>query len=307
MHILTGLFLPISIFSKIPLKKYDKFLISTSGVGEFIAFRNYKKGQTYAYVHTPLREANEKIVGWNLENRYKKTFLKKQAYILAVKFYKILEKQAWKKLDVIIFNSELSRSRAEEHKLIDNKETFKIHPPINFSRFDKIKTKTGNYFIYFSRFNPPKRQDLLLFAWKIFTEKNPKYKLILIGTPDDKKYFEKLKRFQKRLKNVELKLNVSDKELKKLIVNSRAGIFLGYQEDFGIVPLEIIMANKPLIAVDEGGYVKLIQDNPLFHKIKEKHNRKEMVKEIAKELDNFVKKKNVKRKKSKIKIKNFIK
>ena len=67
------------------------------------------------------------------------------------------------------------------------------------------------------------------------------------------------------------------------------------------------MANKPLIAVDEGGYVKLIQDNPLFHKIKEKHNRKEMVKEIAKELDNFVKKKNVKRKKSKIKIKNFIK
>jgi len=44
MHILRGMFLPMSLFGKIPLEKYDKFLISTSGVGEFISFRNYKEG-----------------------------------------------------------------------------------------------------------------------------------------------------------------------------------------------------------------------------------------------------------------------
>tara|TARA_Y100000310_G_scaffold221576_1_gene223156 strand:+ start:12108 stop:13265 length:1158 start_codon:yes stop_codon:yes gene_type:complete len=309
-HILRGLFLPISIFSKIPLEKYDKFLISTSGVAEFITFRNYKKGQTYAYCHTPLRETNKKIVEWNLKNRHKDNFLSKQIYLLSVKFYKIFEKKAWKKLDVIIFNSELSKSRAKEHNLLQKQNSHIIYPPIDFLRFKKLKTKNSNKFIYISRLNPPKRQDLLLEAWKRFVKKNSKYKLILIGNIDNKKYFEKLKALQKETKNVEIKLNVSNKELEKLMANSCAGLFLGYQEDFGIVPLEIIMAGKSLIAVDEGGYINLVKNHHLFHKIKEKHDKKKMIKEIAKELKNFVKnKKNNSLTKSyrgkKIKIKNF--
>ena len=63
------------------------------------------------------------------------------------------------------------------------------------------------------------------------------------------------------------------KELVKLYSNCLAGLFLGYQEDFGMVPLEIISYGKPLIAVDEGGYVNVIGD---FHKIKEKHNLEEI-------------------------------
>ena len=42
---------------------------------------------------------------WNLENKYKDSFLKKYIYLIAVKVYKILEKIAWKRLDFIIFNS----------------------------------------------------------------------------------------------------------------------------------------------------------------------------------------------------------
>ena len=71
-----------------------------------MTFRNYKKGKTYAYCHTPLREANKKIILWNLNNRYKGNFIRKNIYLIAVKIYKIFEKKAWKKLDVVIFNSE---------------------------------------------------------------------------------------------------------------------------------------------------------------------------------------------------------
>jgi len=306
LHLMRGLFLLISLFKKIPLKEYDKFLISTSGVGEFITFRNYKKGQTHSYIHTPLREANKKIVKWNLENRYR-SFFKKQIYLVAVKVYRIFEKRAWKKLDVIIFNSELSESRAKEHSLIKNQKTCIIPPPISFSKFKKAKTKTGKVFVYVSRLNPPKRQDLLIEAWKLFSEKNKGYKLILIGTPDNKKYHEKLLNLSKEEKSIEIKSNVSNKELKKLISESFAGLFLGYQEDFGIIPLEIISAGKPLLATDEGGYVKLIKDHPLFHKIKERHNSKEMIEEIAKELGNLVKENYSKIIPRKIKLNNFIK
>ena len=305
LHLLRGLFLPLSLFKKIPLEKYDKFLISTSGLAEFIVFRNYKKLKTYTYCHTPLREANKKIIKWNLENRYKKNFLMKNIYLIAVKIYRILEKRAWKKLDVVIFNSELSESRAKEHSLLKKQKTHIIYPPIDFSRFEKLKTKTGKHFVYISRLNPPKRQDLLIKAWKIFSEKNKKYKLILMGTPDNKRYYEKLLQLSKNDKTIEIKPKVSNKELENILATSLAGIFLGYSEDFGIVPLEIIAAGKPLLAVDEGGYVKLIKNHPLFYKIKEKDSEYEMVKEISKKLEEFIKKPRKKITK-KINLKDFI-
>ena len=304
-HLLRGLFFPISLFKRIPLEKYDKFLISTSGLAEFITFRNYKKGKTYAYCHTPLREANKKIVKWNLKNRYKNSFFKKNIYLAAVKFYRIFEKKSWKKLNVVIFNSELSESRAKEHSLIKKQKTRVIYPPIDFSRFEKLKTKTGKHFVYISRLNPPKRQDLLIKAWKIFSEKNKEYKLILMGTPDNKRYYEKLLQLSKNDKTIEIKPKVSNKELENILATSLAGIFLGYSEDFGIVPLEIIAAGKPLLAVDEGGYVKLIKNHPLFYKIKEKDSEYEMVKEISKKLEEFIKKPRKKITK-KINLKDFI-
>jgi glycosyltransferase involved in cell wall biosynthesis len=304
-HILRGLFFPLSLFKKIPLEKYDKFLISTSGLAEFITFRNYKKGKTYAYVHTPLREANKKIVKWNLENRHKNSFFQKQIYLAAVKFYKIFEKRAWKKLDVVIFNSELSQSRAEEHGLLKKQKKQIIYPPVDFSRFEGLKTTTGSSFVYISRLNSPKRQDLLIKAWKIFSKHNKKYNLILIGTPDNKKYYKKLLDLSKGDKTIQIKLNPSNEEFDKILSAAKAGIFLGYQEDFGIVPLEIIAAGKPLLAVDEGGYVKLVAGHPLFHKIKEKHSKEKMIKEISKELENFVKNKQRKITK-KVKLKDFI-
>lgn len=289
----------LSIFKKIPLDNYDLFLISTSGVGEFITFKNYKKGKTYAYIHTPLRDANQKIVKWNLENRYE-SLLKKLIYLLAVEIYKFLEKIAWKRLDFVIFNSELSKQRAEEHNLIKNKISTIIHPPVE--KMD-LKSKKENCFVYISRLNNPKRQDVLIEAWKKFEKKYPNFKLLIVGNSENKKYFEKLKKLV--TKNIRIKTNVGDKELKYILSNSKAGIFLGYQEDFGITPIQILLAGKPLIAVDEGGYVELIKNHPQFYKIKEKHNRKEMIKETEKALEIFMKSKT--KEKGEIKLKNFVK
>jgi len=237
MHILRGLFLIFGLFSKIPLEKYDKFLISTSGVGELIAFRNYKKGETYAYVHTPLREANEKIVKWNLENRHRG--FKKILYLGAVKIYRVFEKIAWKRIDHVIFNSELSQSRAEEHNLIKNKKNYVVYPPVEIPK--KGKVKKGDYFLYVSRINPPKRQRELIEAFNDFSEDYPDLKLILVGTPDNENYFNEISTLIKNKKNIEIISNLSDEELDKLYSNCLAGIFLGYQEDFGIVPLMILL------------------------------------------------------------------
>ena len=126
-----------------------------------------------------------------------------------------------------------------------------------------------------------------------------------MGTPDNKRYYEKILQLSKNDKTIEIKPKVSNKELENILATSLAGIFLGYSEDFGIVPLEIIAAGKPLLAVDEGGYVKLIKNHPLFYKIKEKDSEYEMVKEISKKLEEFIKKPRKKITK-KINLKDFI-
>lgn len=289
-HLLRGLFLFLSFFGKIPLDKYDKFLISTSGIGEFILFRNYKRDKTYAYIHTPLRDADNKIIKWNLNNRYCKYSLRKICYLLSVGVYRIFEKIAWRRINHVIFNSEISKDRAISRGILDDKNSYVIHPPINLPKMNSDK-KAENYFLYVSRINLPKRQLELVKAFKSISKDYPNFKLILVGNIDNKEYFNKIKK-ECAGENIEIRHNISNNELDLLYSHCKAGIFLGYQEDFGIVPIEVISRGKPLIAPDEGGYVSLIKDNPLFFEIKEKDDNKEMVVEIENTLRKFLENKN---------------
>ena len=289
-YILRGLFFPIALFSKIPLKKYDFFLISTSGLAELITLRNYKPGKTGAYVHTILRATYEKDIKWNLKHRYKDSFAK-FLYLIATNIYLKLEKISWKKIDVAIFNSELSFQRTKEHDLINGKKTHIIHPPIDVDKFKKLKVEKGNYFLYISRFHPTKRQDVLIKAWYGFTKEYTEYKLILGGNIENEKYFNHIKNLARKTKNIEIRTNVQDEERLKLFAGCLAGIFIPFIEDFGIVPFEILATGKPLIAVNKGGYVDLIKKIPQVTLINEKYNGEKMVRETREGLEKFLKSK----------------
>jgi len=188
------------------------------------------------------------------------------------------------------------------------KKTHIIHPPIEVDKFKKLKIKKGDYFIYISRYHPMKRQDILIKAWSEFTKKHPKYKLILMGNIENKKYFKYIKKLAFKTKNIEIRTNVQNKELLKLLAGCLAGIFIPFIEDFGIVPFEILATGKPFIAVNKGGYVDLIKEIPQVTLINEKYNEKEMIKETGRGLERFLKSK-VKSKKiiiEKISSQNFI-
>ncbi|MFW6283546.1 MAG: glycosyltransferase [Minisyncoccales bacterium] len=266
-YILRGLFLPISMFfSKIPLKYYDKFLISSGGLAELITLRNYKPEETYAYVHTILRASYKEDMEWNFKYRYKNP-LKKLIYEIAAKTYRIFEKIAWGKIDFPIFNSELSEKRARKQNLLKNKKTEVVYPSVNVSDFEKLKNKKGRHFLYVARFGMAKRQLELVRAWKKFVKKYPKEKLVLVGNKENESYFNKIKKEAEKIENIEIKSNLPQKELDELYETSKAVLFVPLMEDFGIVPFEAIACGKPLIAVDEGGYVNLVKKHYKKHTV----------------------------------------
>ncbi|MFH1503086.1 MAG: glycosyltransferase [Candidatus Diapherotrites archaeon] len=299
MKLLRGLFLPFSLFSKIPLEKYDYFLIYTSGTGEFITFRNYKKGKTIGYVNTILRDAYPEIVKWNMKNIYKNVF-SRIIYLASVKIYRFFEKIAWKRIDFPIFISEEGFKRAEKQGLLKNKKAKVIYVPVDTSNFLKLPSNKGSFFLYVSRFNPPKRQDLLIKAWIKFSKKYPNEKLILSGGLENKKYFEYIKKLSESAKNIDIKEGLDNEKILKLYGKSKAVIFVPFLEDFGIVPFEALATGKPIIAVDKGGYVDLIKGIPQYYPIKEAENEDLFVENIANSLKKFMKS-NIKPKKINIK------
>ena len=287
--LLRGLiFSLISPFSKIDLKKYDSFLISTSGVAEFITFRNKIKGRTFAYVHTPLRESSKEDILWNLEHEYK-NFFKKIVYLTAIKIYSFLEKISWKNLDVIIFNSNLSLSRAKQRLLLKDKAINIVYPPITLIG-RRWKLKRGNYFLYFSRYTKRKRQDLLVRAWNTFSKnkRNRGYKLVLAGNSEDKVYFNKVKKLASKNKSIEIYTELGDEKISKLISECYATFYIPYLEDWGMIPFEVLAIGKPLAAIDKAGYVGILKEGIHFHPIREKDSPDEMKKEIVSVLKKLI-------------------
>jgi len=252
--LLRGLFLFSSLFTKIPLEKYDLFFLSTSGVGEFVLFRNNIPCKTYAYVHTPLRAASKDVYVWNMKNRYYNIF-SKAVYFFAVKVYSFFEKMAWKKIDVAIFNSSLSKTSADDKKLKYTERKL-LSPPVDMSITKNINN--CKYFLYISRFSLDKRQNVLLDAWADI--KHNDYKLILLGGIENKNYFNLIKEKSKQSGDVEIYTNVSHSKKQEILNNCSCGVFLGFNEDFGIVPFEYLSYHKPVILSDCGGYMDILNN-----------------------------------------------
>jgi glycosyltransferase involved in cell wall biosynthesis len=131
------------------------------------------------------------------------------------------------------------------------KNSVVIHPPIDLKKFNnKLKDKPGSYYLSFGAITPYKKIDLIV---KTFNKN--KLPLLIVGEGSEKKKLEKIAN-----SNIIFKGKVEDDELDNIIYNAKALIFPG-EEDFGMIPLEVMAQGVPVIAYGRGGSLETVVEN----------------------------------------------
>ena len=155
-------------------------------------------------------------------------------------------RRAISRMDVIVANSENTRARIERYL---GCESVVVHPPIDTRRF--TWHGQGDYYLSTARLTSLKRVDRIIDAFSSMPHK----KLIVASGGEE---LEDLKRRAKKAPNIEFRGWVSDEELRALVGNAIATIYIPVEEDFGMSPVESMAAGKPVIGVAEGGLLETI-------------------------------------------------
>ena len=139
-----------------------------------------------------------------------------------------------------------SRLVARRIKKIYGREAFVIPPPIDVQRFE-MANEVGDYYLVLSRLMPYKRIDLAVEACK-----RANRRLIVIGDGPDRARLEKLADDR-----IEFLGRQPDSIVNYYAARCRALLFPG-EEDFGMAPLEVNAAGRPVIAFRGGGAIETV-------------------------------------------------
>ncbi|MFN0119015.1 MAG: glycosyltransferase [Blastocatellia bacterium] len=223
------------------LSSHDLILSSSSGYAKGV--RRRPRGAVHVcYCHTPMRWV------WRYDDyAAREGFSPARQVILPhlLKYLRGWDLKASQQPDYYIANSQVVADRIKQ---IYGRESVVIPPPINVDRFRPVDQQE-DYYLILSRLVGYKRIDL---AVRACTQTNRP--LVIIGDGPDRQRLESLAgpgvRFMGRQ---------PDEVVEHYASRCRGLLFPG-EEDFGMVPLEINAAGRPVIAYKAGGATETVID-----------------------------------------------
>jgi glycosyltransferase involved in cell wall biosynthesis len=261
---------PIGIRSLKLKEQYDLIISSESGPAKGIHIQN--NAPHICYIHSPMRYC------WGFTEDYLNS-INPILRPLAHYFFKRLKK--WdvttiSNVDLYVANSKNVSKRVNQFY---NRKAQVVYPPIESELFDRplVLEKEKEFYLSFGALTPYKRIDLLVDCFN----KNGK-KLVIIGSGSEKEGLQKIAK-----SNIEFKGFLEDKELENYIQNSKALLFPG-EEDFGMIPLEVMSYGIPVIAYKKGGALETVVENK--KEVSESSGiffNQQNIESLQKALDNF--------------------
>jgi glycosyltransferase involved in cell wall biosynthesis len=220
------------------LSSYELIISSCFGYAKGV--RKNSDAVHVCYCHTPARWV------WRYEDysaREQFGGMKKMLLPPLLAGLKQWDLRAARRPDYFIANSQLVAQRIKDFY---RRDVVVIPPPIDVTRFQP-GTEQQDYYLVLSRLTAYKRIDLAIEACNKLRRN-----LVVIGDGSDRKRLESLAG-----PTVTLLGRQPDAVVESLVSRCRALLFTG-EEDFGMVPLEVNAAGRPVIAYRGGGAVETV-------------------------------------------------
>ena len=220
-------------FEQLDLSHYDLVISSSAAVAKGVITR--AETLHVSYVHTPMRYA------WDLYHEYQRLEARGISRALmgpVFHYMRLWDRVSTDRVDVLIANSTTVQARIRKHY---RRSSVVIHPPVAVSHYSLMEP-IEDYYLVLSRLVSYKRIDLAIDACNAM-----KLPLWVAGDGPERA------RLQRRAgPTIRFLGSIAERELGPLMGQARALLFPG-EEDFGIVPVEMQAAGRPVIALDRGG------------------------------------------------------
>lgn len=226
------------------INDYD--LVIFSGNNCLTAAFNLKSNKpNFYYCHSPVRYVYDLL---RLRCASEPSFFKKIVYYDWGKWLiRFVYQSGLGKMKTILANSENVKKRLKDFCRVESQV---VYPPVGA---DFSWRGQGDYYLSFARLDELKRVGDIIRAF----QKMPDKKLVVCSGGDE---MQNILELSKGYSNIKIKGWVEDEELKDLVGNCIANIYIPVDEDFGMTPVEGMTAGKPCIVVDEGGLKETIID-----------------------------------------------
>jgi len=232
---------------------YDYVIVSSSGFAHRL--KTGENTKTIIYYHAPARYL------WDWTHEFRKnikmnSWIRWYFYRKYMSSLRVSDYEAAQNNDIILANSATTRKRIFKYFRRDSEITY---PPIETARFAKKlwnyepKEKffqTWNYYIILSALTEFKRLDVAIQAFKNIPDVN----LLIIWAWE---YREELEKISLGYNNIIFAGAQYGDNLVSLVQNS-FGLIFPWEEDFWIVPIEIMSAGKPVFALWKWGLTESV-------------------------------------------------
>jgi len=239
-HRLLFMLYPFAI-EALDLTDYDLIISSSSGYAKGI--RKRKDAIHICYCHTPMRWI------WRYEDYAERESFGRATRFVLPALLSVLKRwdlAASTRPDLYIANSTVTQDRISRFY---GRDSVVIPPPIDTKRICP-NGDVDDHYLVLSRLAPYKRLDLAIEACKRLNKR-----LVVIGDGPARASLEAIGG-----PKTEFLGRVDDETVAKYASTCKALIFPG-EEDFGMTPLEINAAGRPVIAFRAGGALETIVEN----------------------------------------------
>jgi glycosyltransferase involved in cell wall biosynthesis len=195
-----------------------------------------------SYVHTPMRYA------WDLFHPYQQSMSPLMRPLAAMLLSQLRQWDVLSanRVDYFLANSKEVARRIQKHY---RRPAHVIHPPIDTGLYERSE-EVGDHYLVVSRFVPYKRVDLAIQAANRLG-----IPLKVIGSGPLEPELRRLA----TSKQITFMGHLSDEQVRQEMARCRALLFCSF-EDFGLVPLEVQAAGRPVIAYGAGGALETVID-----------------------------------------------